>query len=539
MRNLFLKLTGIPLVMICLCIFSCSKDDDNLREEIDNLEARVSDIENQLTEIDNTLIELKEQGKLNQNEIMALKELSTQLSEITTTIKNQTNLQADNILSLKKALENSQSTVQYEELKSSIKSIQNVINDNYAEQKLTAEGTLHLQESVERLSDELNKLKAIESTQEIVGKIEKGAFTKGSLITLFEMDTTLSQTGRSFNGTINDNLGSFYIKVKNLKGKLARVVADGFFYNEVSNKNSISKISLTGLIKIDSSEIINVNVLTHLEEPRVKYLMTIEGKSFDEAKKQAVTEVLASFGISNPGITRAEKVSLFGTSTSNNIALALSTMLVGFRSESQLVEILNDIAQDLQDDGTLSNVDLGNEIFSHLYYLNKSSVVNQVKHKYTGIYPDSILNNISLDYISAFTNLNLYTKTRDLIQYPAASKTTYLGLNSLNTNVNNISSSVFEASSIVSTEALKLKVEISADFSSTGESYLSSLLGTLQGWTIIPVGNNRIILESTGAGLNTVALTIQTPASNAVLNIKYYENGGETPTRTKTLTLSY
>ena len=36
----------------------------------------------------------------------------------------------------------------------------------------------------------------------------------------------------------------------------------------------------------------NVNVLTHLERPRVEYLYNIKNLSFDSAKSQAVKEVL-------------------------------------------------------------------------------------------------------------------------------------------------------------------------------------------------------------------------------------------------------
>jgi len=521
-------------------MMSCKKNDDDLKNQIANLESRVSSIENNLLEINDNLDLLQEQGKLNTDEVNSLKQVSADLSVITNGIKNSNSVNVSEIANLKASLEKTITSIQFEELKKTLSQLSVLVNNNYLEQKLTKKNTEELQSIIVKFATELEAIGAIETTQEIVGKIEKGAFAKGSLISLYEMDSTLRQTGRSFNSTIEDNLGSFHLKVKNLKGKMVRIVADGFYYNEVSNRNSTSKISLTGIIKIDSSESINVNVLTHLEEPRVKYLIS-QGKSFNEAKEQAVKEVLHIFGIENSGITRAEKVSLIGSSNTNNILLVLSTMLVGYRSDSELTEILNDIAQDLKSDGTLNNVALGNDIATHLYYLNANNVVNQVKNKYNGVYPDSLLNNINLSYLESFKQLTTYHKSYDLIEYPDTTSTVYNGKNLLG-DITSLTSNIFEASAILKSDALKLRVEISADFGDnpTPSSFvLSSLLGTNQNWIVKHSTNVMTSLETTKLGLNTVSLTVQSPTQSVKLNIKYFESSSSTPTKTKTVTLAY
>ena len=75
------------------------------------------------------------------------------------------------------------------------------------------------------------------------------------------------------------------IKATNIGGKMLRVQTDGFYYNEILNSLSTSRIVLTGISKVDSSEKVNVNVLTHIERRRVEYLMNDKSLSFDVANR--------------------------------------------------------------------------------------------------------------------------------------------------------------------------------------------------------------------------------------------------------------
>jgi len=322
---------------------------------------------------------------------------------------------------------------------------------------------------------------------------------------------------------------------------MGRIVADGFYFNEVTGKNSPSKISLSGLVRIDSSELININVLTSLEEPRVEYLMN-NGNSFEAAKFQAVTEVLNIFGITNPGIRRAEKINLIGSSDRNNILLAISTMLIGYRTDSELLEIINDIAQDIKTDGKLTNISLGNDIATHLYYVNQAQVINQVKSKYSLIYPDSIINRINLNYINNFKGLNTYSKSYELIEYPTSSLTLYDGKNILANELLTHNNNIFEISANLKSNALKLKVEITPDFGGApipSNFYLSSLLGTNKNWNIKTGSDQTATLETNLEGLNTVAFTIQSPTRNAKLIVRFYENDSNIPSKTKVVQISY
>ena len=81
----------------------------------------------------------------------------------------------------------------------------------------------------------------------ISGKVQKGPYVQGTEITVRELDSTMTPTGNTFTGTIDDNTGSFSIK-GTLTNKIAELAADGYYFNEVSG--SLSSAKLLSLIHI-------------------------------------------------------------------------------------------------------------------------------------------------------------------------------------------------------------------------------------------------------------------------------------------------
>ncbi|WP_342644527.1 hypothetical protein [Mucilaginibacter sp. CSA2-8R] len=526
-------------VLVGACIFSSCKKDNGLKQEVAELSSRVSALESQITQINNSVLVLQQQGKLNTDEVSSLKTLSNSLSVLTNELKASGTASATDIANLKSSLQLVSTTVQVEDVKKTVNQLSALVDKNYSEQKVTDKSNTALQTLVAQLSSNLSGLEGVASIQEISGRIEKGAFTKGSLVSLYEMDSTLTQTGRSFNTTISDNFGSFSLKVQNLKGKFCRAVADGFYFNEVAGQNSLSKISLTGLIKVNSSATMNINVLTHLERPRVEYLIK-QGKTFDEAKTQAVTEVLKVFGIENSGIKKAEDLNLIGSAKRNKILLSISSILLGFRTDSELMEILTDISQDLETDGILSEKFLGNDLATHLYYMDTAAVVKNVRAKYASIYADSVISKVDLSGIKTFLDANLYKKSYDLISYPATAS----GYKNLLSDVTDNSGSYFINASVKNGN-IRLRIELTCykenDPNTTYD--MSAGTGSTVGWTITNSADRKtLILESNGTGLQTAIVGLS-PANyyfnfKRVIAVKYFENGSSVPTKTKTV-LSY
>ena len=81
------------------------------------------------------------------------------------------------------------------------------------------------------------------STVTVSGKVQKGPYVQGTEITVRELDSSMTPTGNTFTGTIDDNTGSFSIK-GTLANKIAELAADGYYFNEVSGSLSSAKLSL-------------------------------------------------------------------------------------------------------------------------------------------------------------------------------------------------------------------------------------------------------------------------------------------------------
>jgi hypothetical protein len=132
--------------------------------------------------------------------------------------------------------------------------------------------------------------------KKVSGHVQKGPFILGTAITLSELNSSLEQTGKNFNSQISDNSGSFEISNINLTSNYIELQANGYYFDEVKGEISPSQLSLQALADITNASTVNVNLLIHLEKQRVLFLVK-QGKSFDEAKQTAQTDILSFFWI--------------------------------------------------------------------------------------------------------------------------------------------------------------------------------------------------------------------------------------------------
>ena len=80
----------------------------------------------------------------------------------------------------------------------------------------------------------------------VSGIVQKGPFINGSDITVFELDPTCRQTGRSFLCT-SGNEGEFEVNNLELISPYVEILAEGFYFNEISGELSSSQINLRGI----------------------------------------------------------------------------------------------------------------------------------------------------------------------------------------------------------------------------------------------------------------------------------------------------
>lgn len=185
----------------------------------------------------------------------------------------------------------------------------------------------------------------------ISGVSQKGPFVNGSSVTMQELDPVfLGQTGKSFEGKIKNDQGEFAVQVKELESPFALLKAVGFYRNEVSGERSTSQVTLYAITDLSERNLVNVNLLTHLEYERSVHLVTRDSLSLIEAKNKAKNEVLKAFGIEADDVN-SEDLNLFEVGEENAALLAISVMMQSNLKEAAFSERLANFASDLEYDG--------------------------------------------------------------------------------------------------------------------------------------------------------------------------------------------
>ena len=210
--------------------------------------------------------------------------------------------------------------------------------------------------AIDKIDSILFKTADLSTGITIKGYAQKGPFINGSAITVFDLQANLSPSGKSFSEQITDNKGTFELDNIELSSNFVSIRADGYYFNEVSGKQSTSQITLYALSDISNQKSLNINILTHLEKARVEYLMKA-GKTFSVSKAQAQKEILAIFNIESSTIKVSESLNINEQGDANGILLAISSLIQGFRTESEMTELLSNISTDIKTDGILNNAD--------------------------------------------------------------------------------------------------------------------------------------------------------------------------------------
>ena len=201
---------------------------------------------------------------------------------------------------------------------------------------------------------ELDSERVAVSLDSLAGYSQKGPFLKGSTVYLYELSDgrTLKQTNGNFTSIITRDDGRYKFTARDLASQYAMIVAEGYYRNEVTGNPSKASIRLRAITDMRKRSDANINLLTHLEFDRVYYLVTREGKTVKAAKKQAQNEIFSAFHIDTTNIkASAEDLDVFGKTDADAALLAISVLLQGDGSETDLSVLLTEIANDMETDG--------------------------------------------------------------------------------------------------------------------------------------------------------------------------------------------
>jgi hypothetical protein len=262
-----------------------------------------------------------------------------------------------------------------------------------------------------------NQSTSILTKENISGYVQKGPFINGTSISVNELNADLSQTGKVYNTQIVDNKGSFNFGNVELKSNYVSLRADGFYFNEISGEQSKSQITLYALSDVSNKSSVNINLLTHLEKARIEYLIS-EGIDFQDAKKQALSEIIKIFSINEATETTSETLDIAKKGDDNGKLLAISLILQGYRSEGELTELLSNISTDIREDGILDNKTLGSELINHTVYLNLNSIRENLEKRFSDLGVNAEVPDFE-KYINAFIENSTFDITESLIEYPS------------------------------------------------------------------------------------------------------------------------
>lgn len=230
-------------------------------------------------------------------------------------------------------------------------------------------------------SDDDGESRQMLEKSNVSGNIEKGPFVQGSKVTLYELEATLSQTGKSFKTQTTSDLGAFaFDSPIQLNSQFVELETSGYFYNEVKGELSHSQITLNALSNVANRNSVNVNLLTHLEYGRVKKLVR-DGMDFSAAKKQAEKELLACFAITEE-ISVPEGVSITDNNKNSAILLAISTIMLYNRSEAEFTEFISKFSTDFADNGQIDNATIRENIKKGQENAHPSEVIESMKAFY-------------------------------------------------------------------------------------------------------------------------------------------------------------
>lgn len=264
------------------------------------------------------------------------------------------------------------------------------------------------------------------------GVIQKGPFISGSSISVYEMDASLSQTGKSYTTQIMNNKGTFQLSNVALAYPYVCLRADGFYFNEITGLQSNSQISLYAVSDLTNKSSINVNILSHIEKPRIEYLVS-HGIQFSLAKKQAEQEILNIFSIHKNNLPESETLDITKDGDDNAILLAISLILQGYRTEAELTELLSNLSLDIKQDGVLSNNTIGIDLINQAKILNLSSIRQNIQARWNTLGIIDTISNFEY-YVNKFIDSTSFAFT-NFIEYPYS---TDYGLNLLNDSVSQV-----------------------------------------------------------------------------------------------------
>lgn len=204
------------------------------------------------------------------------------------------------------------------------------------------------------------------TTFPLSGQALKGPFALGATMSVNEQNASLSPTGKVYNVQTTDYLGNFSVPT-GVGTNLVEIIGDGFYMDDLTGQLSAAQIQLRAIVDLSVNAKPTVNVLTSLQEQRLKTLMS-QGMSYAAAYTQSQAEVLAAFGIDSTKVNSLStlySMQYSGTTDADAVLLATSVVLSqmatdaaktnGTTEPAELSNYINTFASQIANTGAITS----------------------------------------------------------------------------------------------------------------------------------------------------------------------------------------
>jgi N-acetylneuraminic acid mutarotase len=241
------------------------------------------------------------------------------------------------------------------------------------------------------------------TTVSVSGAVQKGPFLVGSTVLVNKLNAQGQPTDSTIVTEIQDSIGSFSFSTST-PGPV-QIVASGYYFSELTGNVSNGSLTLKALYNVGSAstQTAYVNILTHLINGRVLDLVSGSQLTLSNAIAQAEREFLDAFSPALPvsGYDDFSALSLYnvsGTSDAGNAyLLALSTGFYKYAAlrgeefgsavDAELTLILNQISDDLRDDGQIQHAGFIDDFINAIRTLSPTEIAANLRRRSIADYP--------------------------------------------------------------------------------------------------------------------------------------------------------
>lgn len=364
------------------------------------------------------------------------------------------------------------------------------------------------------------------------GHAQKGPFLNGSSVLITALDQSLNQIGTTYLTQILDNSGYFFSNGLVLASPYVTLRADGFYFNEVCGEPSSAQITLNAITQLSNASIVNVNTLTHLEKSRVEYLVA-NGTDFPAAKEQALKEILYAFSVDTSNtFPNSEALSISLSSDADAVLIAITSILQGYRSESEFSDLMANIVTDLRTDGVLNSTSIQSDLMAHATIIDTNEIKQNIIDRYNDLGISVNVPNFG-KHISNFVDNSGYQANETVVEYPE------FGLNGK--NILNTVDSVFNQYEYYSVSAnrpndcMSLKLEVQKVTGSCQFGCWFYSLSSVQNWNLSSYDQSTDTQTLISTGLET---DLELGFETGTYKLKIYLNDSAVPSRVKMITVN-